>query len=231
MGMGDPKMRASWVAIFAVLSLLAWPAAADQISGSMEAGYDRPGSDYNVVDLDRAEPTLCFSACAKADQCLAWTYVKPGIETAAARCHLKDNVPPDIPDPCCTSGVMTRAGDLDTLAAGSPSENDDPNHPWSQLRADGHWCVDDILAADYKPLFVQLSDTRETVYVFTNPDGIGYVGLSGCNRINWNWAAFHEAWVKETIDYPQPEDDPTYSKKVVYRHLNSGERVTIAYFR
>ena len=230
-GMGDIAMRSTWMAICALLIVLTWPAAADQVSGSLESGYDRPGGDYDAFDLDRAEPTLCFSACAKAEQCLAWTYVKPDIEGEMARCHLKETVSHDIPDPCCTSGVMTRAGDLDTLAAGSPSQNVDPNHPWSQLRTDGHWCVEEILAADYKPLFVQLSGTRENLYVFTNPDGIGYVGLSACDRVNWNWASFHQAWVQENIDYPTAEDDPTYSKKVMYRHLDSGERATIAYFR
>jgi hypothetical protein len=229
--MGDLAMRIAWITICALLVLSASPAVAEQVSGSMEAGYDRPGGDYDVIDLDRAEPTLCFSACAKDAQCLAWTYVKPGIEGDLARCHLKASVTHDIPDPCCTSGVLARAGDLGDLAAGSPDEGIDPNHPWSQLRSDGHWCVADILAADYKPLFIQLSDTRENVYVFTNPDGIGYVGLAGCDRINWNWSSFHQAWVQESIDYPPVEDDPTYSKKVVYRHLSSGERTTIAYFR
>jgi hypothetical protein len=224
-------MRTMWMASLAMVMLLALPALADQISGSLEDGYDRPGGDYDVIDLDTTQATQCFSACARDDRCLAWTYVKPGVEAAAARCHLKDSVSVGTPDPCCTSGVMNRAGDLATLGAGSNERDTDPDHPWSQLREDGAWCSGDILATGYRPLFVQLSDTRETIYVFTNPAGAGYVGLSGCDRIAWNWSAFHEAWVKESIDYPDPEDDSTYSKKILYRHLATGEHVTIAYLR
>ena len=102
---------------------------------------------------------------------------------------------------------------------------------WRSLRSDGRWCVEDIAAAGYKPLFVQLSDSRATLQVFTNPAGMGYVGLSGCDRVDWNWTAFHQAWVQDSIEYPKADEDPVYSKRVVYRHLNSGEHVTIAYLR
>ncbi len=224
-------MRPIWIATFVVSALMAPPLAADQVSGSLESGYNRPGGDYDVIELDSAEPTMCFNACANAEQCLAWTYVKPGVEGDLARCHLKSAVPDDSPDPCCTSGVMARAGDLGTLSAGSTSGNADPDHPWSRLRSDGHWCVDDILAADYTPLFVQQSDTRDPVFVFTNPASVGYVGLSGCDRADWNWNSFHQVWIQQSIDYPPEEIDPTYSKKIVYRHVSNGEQVTISYFR
>jgi len=224
-------MRSVWFATFTLMCLLASPAAADQISGTMEKGHNRPGGDYDVIELDRADASECFLACSRMEQCLAWTYVMPGIEGELARCHVKDSVPGASPDPCCTSGVMARAGGLESLATTGLPNAPDPNHPWSQLRDDGQWCTDDILAAGYKPLFVQLSETHDTLYVFTNPAGSGYVGLEGCRQVTWNWAAFNAAWVKETTDYPDPEDDSVYSKTVVYRHLTTGERVTIAYLR
>jgi hypothetical protein len=37
--------------------------------------------------------------------------------------------------------------------------------------------------------------------------------------------------VQESIEYPKADEDPVYSKRVVYRHLNTGERATIAYLR
>ena len=107
------------VLFLAAVALVAQPAMADQVSGSLESGFDRPGGDYEVIDLGSSTPTQCFSACAQDDQCLAWTYVKPGIESDQARCHLKNTVSAGTPDPCCTSGVMARAGDFESLRAGS----------------------------------------------------------------------------------------------------------------
>jgi hypothetical protein len=74
----------------------AWP---------LEAGIDRPGSDYRDFDLAESDPQLCESACRDEAQCRAFTYVHPGIQGDAPRCWLKDAVPEATPSDCCSSAV------------------------------------------------------------------------------------------------------------------------------
>ena len=66
---------------------------------------DRRGSDYRGFDLPEADPTLCQAACEEEAQCMAWTYVKPKVHGSKARCWLKSDVPSDVPNSCCVSGV------------------------------------------------------------------------------------------------------------------------------
>ncbi|MEP6742432.1 MAG: PAN domain-containing protein [bacterium] len=70
-----------------------------------EQGVDRPGGDYRSFDLPKANPELCRSSCAEDLNCKAYTYVKPGIQAAAARCWLKSSVPAATPSGCCVSGI------------------------------------------------------------------------------------------------------------------------------
>ncbi|MBK5914636.1 PAN domain-containing protein [Rhodocyclus purpureus] len=72
---------------------------------SSASGKDRPGSDYSSFNLPSASPDLCLAACAKQASCKAWTYVKPGVQGASARCWLKNNVPAETASTCCTSGT------------------------------------------------------------------------------------------------------------------------------
>ena len=74
-------------------------------AGPMEEGVNRNGSDIENMDLPSPDPALCSAACDRNANCLAWTYVKPGIQGPNARCWLKNPVPNPNPDPCCTSGV------------------------------------------------------------------------------------------------------------------------------
>jgi PAN domain-containing protein/trypsin len=80
---------------------------------SVEPGMDRGGSDYRNFEVGNADlrdqPELnCQAACQKEGQCKAWTYVKPGLQGANARCWLKTAVPPARANNCCVSGVITR---------------------------------------------------------------------------------------------------------------------------
>ncbi len=221
-------------AVFAGLALFLMgalaPASAEQVSGTFESGVDRPGGDYRSIDLGSDEATACFSACAKDDQCMAWTYTKPGVLGDNAQCTLKNAVNPGAADPCCTSGVMARAGIDPETVVPAANQSGEP-HPWDNVRADGRWCADDLIAAGHKPLFVQTGAGVDNTYVFTDPLNKGYVGIAGCNQVTWNWIAFHQAWVERDLSYPSAEEDPIYSKKIVYEHLETGNQVTIAYFR
>lgn len=74
---------------------------------TVEDGVDRPGSDYREFDLPQANFQLCRDACASDSNCLAYTFVKPGIQGPNAKCWLKSKVPPAGESSCCVSGVKT----------------------------------------------------------------------------------------------------------------------------
>lgn len=72
----------------------------------IEANTNRPGSDYTNVTLPAGSaPNACRSLCNADNQCVAWTFVKPGVQATNPRCWLKDAVPAAVPDACCASGV------------------------------------------------------------------------------------------------------------------------------
>ena len=72
---------------------------------TIEKNTDRPGGDYHNFVLTKPQPNECRKACKSDAQCLAYTYVKPGVQGAQARCWLKNTVPPPVPRDCCESGV------------------------------------------------------------------------------------------------------------------------------
>ena len=70
-----------------------------------ERSIDRMGMDYKNFDLESANPNLCKNACYKEDRCVAWTYVKPHVQSNNARCWLKYSVPNPSFNENCISGV------------------------------------------------------------------------------------------------------------------------------
>jgi hypothetical protein len=74
-------------------------------SWSMEYDTDRPGQDYESFDLAASDPALCENACNGQTRCVAWTYVKPGVQGPHPRCWLKHTVPAAVHNECCVSGV------------------------------------------------------------------------------------------------------------------------------
>ncbi len=73
-----------------------------------EMGMDRLGSDMYGFDLAQAEPAACQASCGYNAQCVAWTYVKPGVKGPAPRCYLKNAAPNPTPNDCCVSGLANR---------------------------------------------------------------------------------------------------------------------------
>lgn len=71
----------------------------------LERGINRPGFDFRHFDLPAPSPEMCREACYREPQCVAFTYVHPGIQAPAARCWLKNPAPEPVPDRCCISGV------------------------------------------------------------------------------------------------------------------------------
>jgi hypothetical protein len=75
--------------------------------GHIEFSIDRHGGDYRSFDT-AADPagTPCKSVCETERHCRAWTYVRPGYVSGAARCYLKSKIPRPRRKPCCISGVV-----------------------------------------------------------------------------------------------------------------------------
>jgi hypothetical protein len=73
-------------------------------SGPM-ANTDLRGSSYRNFELATDSVTLCQSACKTDTECLAWTYVHPGLQGTNAHCWLKNIIPPAAANSCCTSGI------------------------------------------------------------------------------------------------------------------------------
>jgi hypothetical protein len=79
------------------------------VMAAVEHNVNRPGSDYRSFDLATPDPGICAAACAKEAQCRAWTFVKPGVQAATARCWLKNRAPAALADSRTVSGVKAGA--------------------------------------------------------------------------------------------------------------------------
>src|SRR5579863_1422034 len=74
-------------------------------TAALEVNVDRPGSDYRSFDLASGRPEECRDTCGVEPQCVAFTFVNPGVQAPSARCWLKSAVPAPTPNNCCISGV------------------------------------------------------------------------------------------------------------------------------
>jgi hypothetical protein len=85
-------------------------ATADSILANSKPGpyteldTDRPGRDYKSFELD-SNFNICESVCNRESACIAWTWVKPGVQGQKARCWLKSSVPAASHNGCCVSGL------------------------------------------------------------------------------------------------------------------------------
>ncbi len=53
----------------------------------------------------RPAPRCASRACMNEPQCVAFTYMNPGVQGPNARCWLKNTVPQPVPQTCCVSGT------------------------------------------------------------------------------------------------------------------------------
>jgi PAN domain-containing protein len=75
----------------------------DAAAQRFEQNIDRPGGDYSNTAMDSASG--CSLACSQDNQCRAWTFVRPGVQTPSGRCWLKNSVSQTRSSNCCISGV------------------------------------------------------------------------------------------------------------------------------
>jgi len=95
--MGKPMtLRFLMSALAAVIALfLAAPSVAVD-------GFDQPGGDY--ANFPATGWWHCRNTCAGDARCVAWTWVKPGVQGPAPRCYLKNIQPKLVANACCNSG-------------------------------------------------------------------------------------------------------------------------------
>jgi len=98
-------------------------AAAQQI---LEKGKDRLGGDYASIP-GTANALQCANLCSGQPACQAFTWVKPGFQGPFPVCHLKNVVPPQSANNCCTSGVKLVGGIPAGAQAGKDRAGSDYN--------------------------------------------------------------------------------------------------------
>lgn len=81
------------------------PATTTAKMSEREHDKDRLGGGYTGFDVNTDHIEDCETACKGDAKCVAWTYVKPGIQGPHARCWLKSVVPAISDNPCCVSGT------------------------------------------------------------------------------------------------------------------------------
>jgi hypothetical protein len=79
------------------------PAVPAGMTGVMR-GVDLFGGDMHGFGGSQATPQSCQSACRGETECIAWTYVRPGV-MGEARCALKNKTSQQVSSPCCISGT------------------------------------------------------------------------------------------------------------------------------
>jgi len=67
------------------------------------------GQDYRSFDVETV--FRCRNACLEEQECKAWTFVKRGVQGDSAVCWLKDSVPAEAKNDCCTSGIKTTSNE------------------------------------------------------------------------------------------------------------------------
>lgn len=79
-----------------------------KVMNTPEVGFDRPGSDLKP-GFDVTTSSQCESYCQSDPNCLAYTFVKPGIQGSSAKCWLKNRKPAKVSNGCCISGTRLPA--------------------------------------------------------------------------------------------------------------------------
>jgi len=95
-----------------VLSTLCLPLASTHLFSqnltevTVDENVNRGGSNYRDFDMRNSDYLYCQSSCLADKACLAWTFVREGVQGASPRCWLKNQVPESNPDNCCVLGIV-----------------------------------------------------------------------------------------------------------------------------
>ena len=102
--------------VFPILILLSV-----DVQAAWETKTDRMGMDYKSYWISRNTESFvavqkCEQSCKDDGKCKAFTYVRPGVQGADARCYLKSGIPSASKNDCCTSGIVRPATKADRCA-------------------------------------------------------------------------------------------------------------------
>lgn len=73
---------------------------------NFEHGYDRPGGELVGKHTGVGSAAQCSQMCSGNGNCVAFTWVKPGIQGPTGVCWLKGSLSKKIANNCCVSGVV-----------------------------------------------------------------------------------------------------------------------------
>jgi hypothetical protein len=76
-------------------------------TAELEVNVNRVGSDYRSFEVVSGRPEECRDTCLTEPQCVAFTFVNPGVQGPNAMCWLKSAISAPTPDNCCVSGVKS----------------------------------------------------------------------------------------------------------------------------
>ena len=71
----------------------------------MSIGVDIPGGDFHRFALNIPDPGLCRQECHRYNQCVAWSFIKPGVQGSQAMCWLKSQAGQRRADGNAISGI------------------------------------------------------------------------------------------------------------------------------
>lgn len=99
--------------VFALSFLFATAALAETTEGNTNRAGNDLRQGFEIVPRTNSiagdgVADRCREACEKETACLAWTAVKPGIQSKNGVCWLKRSVGVAAKDTCCTSGTSSR---------------------------------------------------------------------------------------------------------------------------
>lgn len=67
-----------------------------------------PGNDFRSFPSD--DVNGCAEVCERTRGCMAWTWVRPGVQGPRGMCWLKNGAPQVVKDRCCMSGLRIPTG-------------------------------------------------------------------------------------------------------------------------
>ncbi len=82
--------------------------AIDRCDRKYQKNTDMPGSDYSSFETTKAADAECSIACSKDERCVAWTWVRPGLQAPKGKCWLKNAEPAAVANNCCISGLKSQ---------------------------------------------------------------------------------------------------------------------------
>ncbi|NLV27417.1 MAG: hypothetical protein GXY48_09675 [Methanomicrobiales archaeon] len=78
---------------------------------TIEDNTDRLGMDMSHYVMNPDDTCdVCAKSCMENPDCVAYTYVKAGVQDEKPVCWLKNGIPDPIIDSCCISGIRTSSG-------------------------------------------------------------------------------------------------------------------------